>query len=247
MFERAVLKLVEDGPWTVREASDALRMEAQSRGLKARPTTVQRAFRSLYQKGLVHLRFRPVLTASAVAERLAVPAQARVLVTRPAQARASMSVEAPSRPLPIARFPSGQPLSLTQGTCGSERALALRPAPVVAAALRPAPVVAAALRPAPAVEAALRPAPAVAAALRPSPAVEVPARPVGFVLQTVIPAGPSIQPRHAGPRPAPIAIEKAVAILSKLPKRPEPESLPETPPKKSFWAQLAEARAESRK
>lgn len=58
--ERTILELIEAGPLTVRQVCEAVP--------GARATSAQRAFRTLYQKGLIHLRFRPVLTASALVE-----------------------------------------------------------------------------------------------------------------------------------------------------------------------------------
>jgi hypothetical protein len=60
-IELAVLKLVETRPWTVRQICDAYS------GTCAQ--TVQRAFKTLYRKDKIHLRFRPVLTASALVKR----------------------------------------------------------------------------------------------------------------------------------------------------------------------------------
>jgi hypothetical protein len=87
--ELSVLSLVARGAWTVREATEAIP--------GAHAQTVQRAFRTLYKKGKIHLLFRPVLTASAPAgtaspAREAPPAarQAPAPIprqTRPVQAR----------------------------------------------------------------------------------------------------------------------------------------------------------------
>jgi hypothetical protein len=76
--ELTVLALVEDGSaWTVREVCEAIREAGIMKPKQPRATTVQRAFRTLYQKGEIHLRFSPVLMASQEPVRASQPVKVR--------------------------------------------------------------------------------------------------------------------------------------------------------------------------